>query len=51
MTTQSADYLRHRLPAELISRSVWVYHVFSLSLRDVEPILAESGVIMTRANI
>ena len=29
------DY-RHRFPAEIISHAVWLYHVFSLSLRDVE---------------
>ncbi len=36
---------RHRFPAELISHAVWLYHVFSLSLRDVELILAERGVV------
>ena len=35
---------RHRFPAEIISHAVWLYHVFSLSLRDVELILAERGV-------
>jgi putative transposase len=32
---------RHRFPAEIISHAVWLYHVFSLSLRDVELVLAE----------
>jgi transposase-like protein len=27
---------RHRFPAEVITHSVWLYHVFSLSPRDVE---------------
>jgi len=27
---------RHRFPAEIISHAVWLYHVFSLSLRDLE---------------
>src|SRR3954454_5424209 len=35
---------RFRFPAEIISHAVWLYHVFSLSLRDVELILAERGV-------
>jgi putative transposase len=35
---------RHRFPAEIISHAVWLYHLFSLSLRDVELILAERGV-------
>ena len=29
-------HYRHRFPAELISHAVWLYHVFSLSFRDVE---------------
>jgi hypothetical protein len=33
---------RHRFPAELIRRAVWLYHVFSLSFRDVERLWAES---------
>ena len=31
---------RHRFPAEIISHAVWLFHVFSLSLRDVELLLA-----------
>jgi len=37
-------HYRHRFPAELISHAVWLYHVFSLSFRDVELLLAERGV-------
>src|SRR5437763_3492454 len=51
MTTQPTSYPRHRFPAEIISHAVWLYHVFSLSLRDVELILAERGVIVTRESI
>ena len=43
MTSHPASYPRHRFPAEIISHAVWLYHVFSLSLRDVELILAASG--------
>src|ERR1700751_4232946 len=43
MTAQPATYPRHRFPAGIISHAVWLYHVFSLSLRDVELILAERG--------
>jgi putative transposase len=38
---------RHRFPAEIISHAIWLYHVFSLSLRDVELILAERGVVVS----
>src|SRR5438046_8260332 len=51
MTPQPAFYPRHRFPAEIISHAVWLYHVFSLSLRDVELILAERGVVVTHESI
>ena len=35
---------RDRFPAEVISRAVWLYHVFRLSVRDVELLLAETGI-------
>jgi putative transposase len=43
MTPESITYPGYRFPAEIISHAVWLYHVFSLSLRDVELILAERG--------
>ena len=51
MTPGPATYYRHRFPAEIISHAVWLYHVFSLSLRDVELILAERGVFVTHESI
>ena len=42
---------RHRFPAEIIAHANWLYHVFSLSLRDVELILAERGVIVSHESI
>jgi putative transposase len=41
----------HRFPAEIISHAVWLYYVFSLSLRDVELILAERGISVTHESI
>src|ERR1700716_2798296 len=38
---------RHRFPAEIITHAVWLYHVFSLSLRDVELLLAERGIVVS----
>ena len=40
-------HYRHHFPAEIISHAVWLYHVFSLSLRDVELLLAERGVVVS----
>ena len=42
---------RHRFPAEIISHAVWLYHVFSLSLRDVELLLAERGAVVSYETI
>jgi transposase-like protein len=39
MNRERTSYPRHRFPAEIISHAVWLYHVFSLSLRNVELIL------------
>ena len=33
----------HRFPREIISHGVWLYYRFSLSLRDVEELLAMRG--------
>jgi transposase-like protein len=35
---------RHRFPAEIIARAVWLYYRFPLSLRHVEDLLAERGI-------
>ena len=51
MTLPPGLHHRHRFPAELISHAVWLYHVFSLSLRDVELILAERGVVVSYESI
>jgi len=46
MKPRPDPHYRHRFPAEIISHAVWLYHVFSLSLRDVELLLAERGIIV-----
>ena len=51
MKKPPSPHYRHRFPAELISHAVWLYHVFSLSLRDVELILAERGVVVSYESI
>ncbi len=44
-------YYGHRFPAEIISHSVWLYHRFCLSFRDVEDLLAERGVEVSYESI
>jgi putative transposase len=41
------DYRGYRFPPEIISHTVWLYHRFTLSLRDIEDLLAERGVIVS----
>jgi putative transposase len=47
MTSSPDPHYRHRFPAEIISHAVWLYHVFSLSLRDVELMLTECGIVVS----
>jgi len=44
-------YRGFRFPAEVIEHAVWLYHCFSLSLRDVELILAAPGVVVSYESI
>src|SRR3954469_7206043 len=46
MTTSPNPYRGFRFPAEIIEHAVWLYHCFSLSLRDVETILAARGIVV-----
>lgn len=43
MTPEPATYPGYLISTEVISYAVWLYHVFGLSLRKVELILAESA--------
>ena len=38
------SFKRHRHKPDVIGQAVWLYYRFSLSLRDVEEILAERGI-------
>ena len=38
------SYKRHRFPPEVIRQAVWLYFRFTLSLRDVEDMLAQRGI-------
>jgi putative transposase len=51
MTSALMTYPGYRFPAEIISPSVWLYHGFSLSPRDLEVILAERGITVTHESI
>ena len=52
MTTASSNpYRGFRYPAEVIQHAVWLYHCFSLSLRDVELIMAARGIVVSYETI
>ena len=44
-------YRGFRFPAEIISHAVWLYHCFSLSLREVETMLAQRGIVVSYESI
>ncbi|MBT4522682.1 MAG: IS6 family transposase [Halieaceae bacterium] len=46
-----STYKRHRFPPDIISYAVWLYHRFNLSHRDIEDILAERGITVSREAI
>ena len=51
MTSEPTTYPGYRFPGEVIGHAVWLYHVFGLSLRDVELILAERGVVLSHESV
>ncbi|MFC7739421.1 IS6 family transposase [Roseomonas sp. GCM10028921] len=51
MSSQPTTYPGYRFPAEVIHHATWLYHLFSLSLRDIELILAERGVVVSHESI
>ena len=44
-------YKRYRFPPDIISYAVWLYYRFNLSHRDVEDLLAERAIIVSREAI
>jgi putative transposase len=51
MKRPATMYERHRFPPEIIQYTVWLYHRFNLSHRDVEDLLAERGIIVSYESI
>jgi putative transposase len=47
MSTSASLSHHHRFRAEIISHCLWLYFRFSLSLRDVEEMLAMGGVALS----
>ena len=51
MIIPNSFYHRRRFPPEVTAHAVFVYHRFALSLRDVEDLLAERGVMVSYETI
>jgi putative transposase len=51
MKTNTDVYRGYRFPCEIISHSVWLYHRFCLSFRDVEELFAKRGIIVSYETI
>ena len=41
------SYSGYRFPPEIIDQATWLYLRFTLSLRDVEDLLAERGIVIS----
>ena len=48
---QPLSFKRHRFHPDIIRQAVWLYFRFTLSLRDVEDLMAERGIDVTYETI
>ena len=51
MITRTHTYKRHRFPPDIIQYAVWLYFRFNLSHRDIEDLLAQRGIEVSRESI
>jgi putative transposase len=51
VNTSQISYKRHRFPPEIIAHAVWLYYRFPLSLRHVEEMLLERGIVVSYETI
>ncbi|MGJ0507729.1 MAG: IS6 family transposase [Methylocystis sp.] len=51
MTPPPVSYKRHRFPPQIIAHAVWLYFQFPLSLRLVEEMLLERGIVLSYETI
>src|SRR3954468_16817524 len=49
--TRPISYKRHRFPPQIIAHAVWLYLRFPLSLRLVEEMLLERGIVVSYETI
>lgn len=51
MSSAAATYKNHRYPIEIVARAIWLYFRFNLSLREVEEMLLERGIVVSYETI
>jgi putative transposase len=51
MKNRKPSYRGFRFPSEIISHTVWLYHRFCLSFREIEGLLAKRGITVTYETI
>ena len=51
MTLPAVSYKNHRFPPHVIANAVWLYYRFPLSLRLVEEMLLERGIVVSYETI
>ncbi len=49
--TDGISFKRHGFPPDVIRYAVWLYYRFTLSIRDVEELLAERGADLSRESV
>jgi putative transposase len=45
------SFKRHRFPPDAIRHAVWLYFRFTLSIRDVEELMAQRGILVSRETV
>jgi len=48
---QPISFKRHRFPPDTIRHAVWLYFRFTLSIRDVEELMAQRRILVSREAI
>jgi len=51
MNHSPVSYKRHRFPRQIIAHAVWLYYRFPLSVRLVEEMLLERGIVVSYETI
>ena len=51
INTPAISYKRHRFAPQIIAHAVWLYYPFSLSLRLIDELLLERGIVVSYETI